>query len=359
MNEANLTGKLLPLLARGFRSCRQKQSVSALGDRSQYVGMSDIARAMECLRAVVADKAAFPENEEPRTVTQELNRELRLRRGHWFEAGIRQILQAMNLPFIHQLEIQTVYQDTPIRAHLDFLIVSQPEKSVHVVEVKSCRNLPQVVYSSYETQIMGQLSLLRALWDKPRFNAYGRARGIKPGNRNFPQLVREMFNIKLPDQADEACIQGSILMLGMNEARVAGPYRPNAIIERTCYNLAQRIWRATRQVKNQQIGLNQLEHAQGFHPLCDWCEHNALCPRFDGIDDSELENELLTLQELKEQKEILNGDIKFRETRLKNTIEHIHPGGAWISAHSQRARVANCQRRDSHYQRLYISPINK
>ena len=54
--QPNLTNQLLPLLNSGLQLHRQNQTATHLGDRSQYIGMSDIAKGVECLRAAVAGK---------------------------------------------------------------------------------------------------------------------------------------------------------------------------------------------------------------------------------------------------------------------------------------------------------------
>ena len=47
---------LMALLAKGLVESSAKRTASSLGDRSQYVGMSDIGRALECPRAAVGNK---------------------------------------------------------------------------------------------------------------------------------------------------------------------------------------------------------------------------------------------------------------------------------------------------------------
>lgn len=47
---------LMTLLARGLLESSAQKTASSLGDRSQYIGMSDIGRALECPRASVGQK---------------------------------------------------------------------------------------------------------------------------------------------------------------------------------------------------------------------------------------------------------------------------------------------------------------
>ena len=46
----------MALLAQGLVETSAKRTASSLGDRSQYIGMSDIGRALECPMAAVANK---------------------------------------------------------------------------------------------------------------------------------------------------------------------------------------------------------------------------------------------------------------------------------------------------------------
>ena len=47
---------LMALLAKGLVETSIQRTASSLGDRSRYVGMSDIGRALECPRAAVGNK---------------------------------------------------------------------------------------------------------------------------------------------------------------------------------------------------------------------------------------------------------------------------------------------------------------
>ena len=148
-------------------------------------------------------------------------------------------------------------------------------------------------------------------------------------------------------------------MLSMNEARAIGSYEANTIITDACLNLAKQIWSKAKLVKDNKIALNQIPCAHGYHPLCDWCDYNALCSHFDGVEAFELEYDLLLLRELKAQKDVVQCHIKELKERLKNAYQYIASGGDWVSAKSLRMRVINCQRNNSVHQRLYLSPINQ
>ena len=187
---------LMALLAKGLIESSAQRTASSLGDRSRYIGMSDIGRALECPRAAVGHKLFG--NGDELTYQQDLPSllatQLRLQRGHWFEAGIAQVFRQQRLPLIEQLEIATRHHGVPIRAHLDFLFVSAVgQPTVRILELKSCENIPSTLYSSYETQVYGQVGLLHALWGHPAFGVHGDADGQECFGLTFPHICRKNF----------------------------------------------------------------------------------------------------------------------------------------------------------------------
>ena len=50
---------LLALIANGLHAHAEQATALTLGDRSQYIGLSDIGRALECPRAALCNKV-FP-----------------------------------------------------------------------------------------------------------------------------------------------------------------------------------------------------------------------------------------------------------------------------------------------------------
>ena len=156
--------RLLECIRSGLELHTAHTSSSILGDRSKYVGMSDIGSYMTCPRMAVLHKFQ-PQNSD------NLQKLLTLQRGHWFEDGIAKALSALNLPAVRQLEIAVDNDGCPVRAHLDFVLVSvQPCPTVRVLEVKSCGRLPDTLYASYEAQAYGQISMLNRYWNTPSFN---------------------------------------------------------------------------------------------------------------------------------------------------------------------------------------------
>jgi hypothetical protein len=81
--------------------------------------------------------------------------------------------------------------------------------------------------------------------------------------------------------------------------------------------------------------------AKGHHPLCDYCEVNADCPRFDGIGAPEIEEELCVLSQFKEEKNLICQKIQEEEERLKVLCRASLPQGGWLSAETNRIRLVN------------------
>lgn len=145
---------LLAHVARGLLRHDQTRTAQTLGDRSTYVGLSDVGRAVTCLRAAVASKlnrtTVHPDqinhwlqNGAEGSIIDLLRRQMVLQRGHWLEAGLEAAFRANGAQVISQLEI-IVPGPVPLRAHVDFTFVrNQPCPAIRVLELKSTEHLPQ------------------------------------------------------------------------------------------------------------------------------------------------------------------------------------------------------------------------
>ncbi len=354
---------LLGLLARGLQLHSQNSTRTQLGDRSGYVGMSDIGRAVECLRAAVADKLAPATSlaldapmDEAR-MRRLLKRRLMLERGHWQEAGIASALRAAGLNLIPQLEIEATCQGVPIRAHLDLALVwggwDGQAPAVRILELKSNARLPKVLYASNEIQLYGQLGLLRAGWNRPCFSVKDAQGQTVMARKSFPELAKALFGIELPSNANQVAMEGWVLSVSMSDAKAFGPYLPNRGMLDICLDTACSLWTAFQDVQDGRLALDDVSICQGFHPLCDWCEANAHCPKFRpmSIDGQAVELppeyavDLASLDALKEQKLALEGSIEDLEHRVRSAFGRFSAqqnGGqpAWLASDAYRFRVA-------------------
>ena len=154
--------KLLEIITHGLARYASRNTQTQLGNREEYIGMSNIRSYMTCLRMAVLNKV------HPQNLTHDLKHLLTLQRGHWFEDGIADALKTLELSLVRQLEIAVTHNGTPIKAHPDFVLASNhPRPTVRILEIKSCQKLPDCLYASYETQVYGQVGLLTRYWEEP------------------------------------------------------------------------------------------------------------------------------------------------------------------------------------------------
>lgn len=336
---------LMTLLAKGLLETSAKRTVSSLGDRSQYIGMSDIGHALECPRAAVGNKlfgnsAGLEVSQHD--LTSMLGKQLRLQRGHWFEAGVAQVFRTQGLPVIEQLEIKAIHNQVPIKAHLDFTFVSAVgQPTVRILELKSCENIPSTLYSSYETQVYGQVGLLRALWDKPAFGVHGETEMAGCSGLTFPELCQERLGILVPADASLVDIEAWVLCLSMSEAKAFGPYLPDKSMISLCLQTAEDLWTLTMGARSNGGDIFDLRTAKGFHALCPWCDFNADCPKFEGVDQPQWSPDLARLARLKTDAAALEAQVSEIEDGLKTAYRLSDVGGNWINAENQRFRVSS------------------
>lgn len=369
---------LLGLLAKGLQLHSQNSTRTQLGDRSSYVGMSDIGRAIECLRAAVAAKlrpSIRPEDSDTPVddarMRKLLRRALILQRGHWQEAGIASALGAVGLKLIPQLGVEAAWQGVPIKAHLDLMLVWGGEApAVRILELKSNERLPTTLYASNEIQLYGQLGLLQAVWNQPCFSLkdeYGRPVFTR---QSFPQAAKALFGIELPSDAGQIAIEGWVLSVSMSDAKAFGPYLPNRSMLDVCLDTARSLWTTLQGVQDGRLALDDVSICNGFHPLCDWCETNADCPKFRpmSIDGqavelpSEYASDLARLEVLKGQKLALEGDIEELEERIRSAFEHFsaHQDAgqfSWLTSEDYRFRVMSMPGRKSIDQALLLAEL--
>ena len=333
MYESQREKALLEVIRRGLEVYGQQQTVAQLGDRSAYLGMSDIARYADCPRAAVAGKLGEADTS--------LERLLTLQRGHWFEDGIAGSLRAGGLRFMRQVEISDSYTDVPIRAHLDMALVwEKPKPAVRILEIKSMETLPKEPYEAHERQVMGQVTLLDELWDAPRYTLRREDGTIAHEKVGFPELCRRELSLNLPDDPEKVSIEVWLLCISMKEARAFGPYFPNPDAHQRVWHQAQEYWEGLCAVKDGRTTLADIPHARGFYPLCTNCHFNGDCPKFpQGATQPQWEPALDKLERLKERRSELDGEIKELESALK--VAHQLAGTKdWINTGGHRFRVS-------------------
>lgn len=396
---------LLRFLATGILKYANETTMQELGDRSQYIGLSDIGKGMECLRSAVAEKAGVIQPIQYKDVSALSSDQLRsvvekqivLQRGHWQEYGIQNAITTTGVKVIPQLEISIDYQGIPIKAHLDFTIVwGGRNPAVRVIELKSNEHIPDHLYASYEAQVYGQVGLLKHCWDKPCFSVPREKDKNRLKHVTFPEVIKHLFGIVVPDTPDNVDIEAWVLSISMAQVKPFGPYLPDKVTLNTCLQIAERIWNERAELLSGNISLNDIDYCSGFHPLCDYCNVNQDCPKFKGQDilehDPAFEFELEKLAELKNQESAIQKKRKAIEQRVKNTYHLINGNNTgWVNTSAYRFKVSRmpgrkslnqdklheqmqaniredasideileqCQKTSSPYERLYISKINK
>lgn len=357
MNEddvhTNRATTLLALISTCLHGHAEDHTARYLGDRHEYIGMSDIGRGLSCLRSAVGHK--LPDEVENQPISQaqayqpvSLAKQLRFQRGHWFEEGLAKTFRSQHMPVIEQLEIATSHQGVPIKAHLDFTFVSRtPRPVVRILEVKSCEHIPSNIYSSYEAQVYGQVGLFSSLWNQRVFGLRDGAGAMLMSQKTFPEIAQHLFGFDLPCDPGDVDIEAWILCLSMSEAQAFGPYQPNDIMLHMCLQTAGDIWRARNEVQSGIRDFDDLPVAKGHYPLCDWCAYNEDCPKFDGEYQPQWEETLLHLATLKENQAELAAQIAETEDMLKTAYRLSESDGSWINATSQRFKVSSIQGRRS------------
>ena len=386
---------LLSILAQGLQRHAGIATAATLGDRSRYIGLSDIGRGLDCLRATVAGKlpagnSPLPQSDLTQAAT--LSRQLTLQRGHCFESLVGQALAAHRLNTLHQLEIDVVHQGTPIKAHLDFVLVSDaPVPTVRILECKSTKRLPETLYASYESQVYGQVGLLKAAWNTRAFHLRDPTGTVLHAGLTFPQLCQAQFNITLPTNPNQVDIEAWVLCLSMTDAKVFGPYRPHQAMLTLCFKTAGTIWQHLQDCLVGNRDIDSLPTATGCHPLCAFCDWNADCPKFDGPEEPSWEGDLQELVSLKASRSTLEEAIQEKEEAIKAAYVLTPTNGGWIHAGAYRFKVAqqagrrtldkdklrleligltgshddadqllaHCESQGQPFERLTISPINR
>lgn len=143
---AAFLGKAIP--------AQQKSLSSHLGDRTVYVGASDISG---CPRKATLGKL-YPSEYDIATL-------LRFSRGHAAQTMYAGFFQTGGALFEEEIEVR--HPDVPeIRCHIDFLFhANRQSKRLHIVEMKSTDGIPDAPYASWVDQLHVQMGLLQLTLD--------------------------------------------------------------------------------------------------------------------------------------------------------------------------------------------------
>ena len=238
--------KLLEIITHGLARYASRNTQTQLGNREEYVGMSDLGSYMTCSRMAIMNKLY------PQDLTHDLKHLLTMQRGHWFEDGIAEALKTMELPLVRQLEIAVTHNGTPIKAHLDFVLASNhPRPTVRILEIKSCQKLPDCLYASYATQVYGQVGLLTRYWEEPVFSVREETGQYRFQDMTFSEIARNLWKLDLPYKWEEVDIEAWVLCVSMTDAKVFGPYVSDAGMMDAVLGKAEEFWSMIHQKRHE------------------------------------------------------------------------------------------------------------
>ncbi|UDQ99439.1 hypothetical protein AAEX28_04965 [Lentisphaerota bacterium WC36G] len=315
-----------------------EHTASTLGDRTKYIGMSDIAKGAECLRSAVAGKLGVKGKNNC------LNKQLILQRGHWFEGGLVEALRGNSQPFFEQLEIAVNVDGVPIKGHLDMVFLSADE--IHVVEVKSMEVIPNEIYQSYKMQLYAQLGFLEKYFNEPCFSLQDSHVEILHQSLTLSEIVEQTFNMKL---SSNPSIKGSILAVSMTEAKSFDGFEPDANRTLQAELIAKEIWQNSQELLNGHKTLNDVEYCLKFYPLCDWCEVQNNCPKFTAVKlaNDNFDSFINDLKQMKIDKKKLAELIKIKENNLIKFYQNNNLINDWLETVNYRFKVSDINGRNT------------
>lgn len=340
MKITNRAETLLETIRQGLYLSAIQNTTTNLGDRSKYVGLSEIVKYAECPRSAVAAKLG-----DPVTAMKSL---LPMQRGHWFEKGIKDGLTSARLNHFNQLEINASRKNVTIKAHLDFTLVwQQPMKAVRILEVKSCDKIPDEPRDAHVLQAQGQVDLLRHYWNKPVFSLRNANGAVTHENLTFPQICKNCFDIEFSNRPSSISVESWLLYISMKDAKAFGPYTYSVEGLENIFNLAVAFQQDLKMVTDDPAHLNGLEYRQGFYPLCSYCEANLDCPKFrQGDYQPQWEPAIQKLDTLKKQQENIKSEIAEIENALKQA-HSLSETKDWIDTGEHRFRMSTVAGRKS------------
>lgn len=328
--------KLLEIITYGLALYANRNTQTQLGNREEYVGMSDIGSFMSCSRMAVLNKLYYQNN------AHDLRKLLSMQRGHWFEDGIADALKTLELPLVRQLEVAVTHNGTPIKAHLDFVLATTtPKPTVRILEIKSCQKLPDCLYASYETQVYGQVGLLTRYWEEPVFSVREETGQYRFQDLTFSEIAHHLWGLDLPIEWENVDIEAWVLCLSMTDAKVFGPYVSDAGMMDVVLKKAGEFWSTIQQIKDGTLDASTLKTTSGFNSLCEYCLWNADCPKFKGNDHPELVSDLEELAAWKSERAIFEEKIREKESAMKTWYTHTSDTkDGWIQTGDYRFKAS-------------------
>ena len=255
-------------LLTGLQKFAKQHTLTTLGDRSNYLGASDIGC---CPRKVILDRL--------HPVEHDLATLLRFQRGHMAEDIVANAMSAAGYDnFDRQVEA-IASGNTPIRCHIDFVFNTPKLKAV--LEIKSVSGIPDGPHSSWESQLYMQMGALAE---------------------------------KYPDHE----IKGAVLAidLGSGDIGFFNGYKPDEILYKGLKDKATSIW---TDYQFMMLGHSKNPSTEPS-PLCGYCNNLTTCPRFTAEEVPDLEDFVTKLRSLLEQGKALDKQIEPMKASLLSIV---------------------------------------
>jgi len=248
---------------------------SDLGNRSTYVGSSDVAG---CPRKAVLSKTEPPDHE--------LATLIRFSRGHLAEQLILSAIKDTSYKWEYQKEVS--HRERPFKAHIDF--VFNGKSVLMVLEVKTVSAIPKTPYESWIQQIHFQMGLLQEK---------------NPGKQ----------------------IRGCVLAIDLNAGEIAlfNGFEYNSMLYEGLLQKASHIWQCVQDT--------EVKPQSHTSPLCAWCQNRPECPAYDNsmdIPELPIEDELTQYLGLKATKKNSETELAKLTNFLRFAIANANPDGMAI-----------------------------
>lgn len=199
--------KIISYMSKSIKKFAQKQTKATLGDRSTYVGASDIGG---CPFKTVMSKRNPPEIS--------LQQELIFFRGHIAEEFVARGLTGLHID--PQVEIESEISGFPLKAHIDFM--TKGKKGDVILEVKSTSAPLYEPYESWVLQVTFQMGLVHQKTGKMP-DGYVIALDVNTG------WIDE-FKIEFDDAIFNTCLSKADHIV----SALRGECEPKAIIQYYC-----------------------------------------------------------------------------------------------------------------------------
>ncbi|MBB5348379.1 hypothetical protein JWG42_01155 [Desulfoprunum benzoelyticum] len=298
-------------LLTSLRKLAKQHTEETLGDRSNYLGASDIGY---CPRKVILEKINPTEHD--------LATLLRFERGHMAEEIVANAFAAAGYTnFERQVEV-AVDGNVPITAHIDFVFTSEIHKIKSVLETKSTSNIPDDPYGSWESQLYIQMGALA---------------------KKFPDYT----------------IRGAFIALDLanGEAEFFNGYSPQKTIFAGLLKKAEALWADYQAI----LCGKEVELDTDPGPLCGFCNHLTSCPRFEAEEVPHLAASVNELRELQANEKKFKDKVNPCKQKIFAIVQKrgsIKSGGCVLRA-ATRTRKHLVTSRLDHFLRDHGSSIDE